>query len=200
MLDLLFRTKMSKSRVCRNPDCRRSTEEPDTLEVIHSMYINPTTTSLQPTLLKKHFVTELDDARCEHCGQFGADSAAHVTEAPDVLLVNFVRFNADMSKNTARIRYGKWLDLGAHVADASLKPVKYQLDGVVHHKGRDLSGDGAAHYIAMAKGPNGTWAALDDEMVAKARFSHVVDPTLVEDLPRGDPDEWTPTILVYTRI
>ena len=124
--------------------------------------------------------------RCDDCSTT-ADTVQTVCleTSPDVLVLQLVRFNADGSKNMARISFREHLNLTQFTTDRE-HPVHYRLVSVVHHQGAIDGG----HYICAAKGPTGAWNEINDKQVRRnVRIGAALKPK----------DDFTPYLLFYVR-
>ena len=69
--------------------------------------------------------------------------------------------------------------------------LRYSLQAVVHHVG----GLDCGHYIAVTKGPCGTWKWIDDRFVTQTTVKAALEPS--HEHKSGDP--WTPYLLFYIK-
>ena len=84
---------------------------------------------------------------------------------PNVLVIDFKRFNARNQKNQILITFPMMeeLDLSEYVIGYRPESYKYELYGVCNHSGGVLGG----HYTAYIKNANGKWFHCNDTMVSE---------------------------------
>ena len=191
-LSLIFDFTRVIPRICRN--CGTQSEGQTERHTVMRLALERGASSLKE-LLRNNFIEHNDYQACGECKVKDSDNIHQVTEAPDILMVYLARTEQTkhgLVKNTAPVKYTQWLDLDPYV-HKDARPVKYQLNGVVHHNGSPEEG----HYVSMVQGQARTWVLLDDDSKPrKVPFSHVTDPRKCKALEGS----WTPVMLVYTRI
>ena len=105
-----------------------------------------------------------------------AQKQRHLLTLPNILVVQLKRFWFDWRENKAGkydeiVTYPEILEINPEFMtesqrkEARKEPQKYQLIGVVVHKGKTL---GKGHYIAYTL-QQGTWFECDDKVVKKVQ-------------------------------
>ena len=126
--------------------------------------------------------------RCRVCHQFEATTelvkSLELATTPEILVVEFRRFNSDGQKDNVHIPFTQWLDLTPYTINRT--PTKYRLMAVVNHSGTLNRG----HYVTVARGPRGNWQRMNDEVVT--------DATVAEALRLSN--DFTPYLLFYAKI
>lgn len=90
---------------------------------------------------------------------------------PDILVVDFKRFNQQIRKNNMTVHFPlNDLDLTKYVVGYDKNSYKYDLYGVCNHSGSTLGG----HYTAYVKNANGKWYHFNDTMVTEIKENSVV--------------------------
>ena len=101
-----------------------------------------------------------------------------ITQAPEVLVVQFGRFDNSANKIFTEMRYPEFLDLNAHREPGFVdEECIYRLDSVVAHKGFDIDG---GHYVASVRSDNGFETIDDDAEIASSLgggFQELLKPT-----------------------
>jgi ubiquitin C-terminal hydrolase len=92
---------------------------------------------------------------------------------PDVLVLDFKRFNNSLRKNQVLIEFPlEGLDLKKYVIGYNKDSYVYDLYGVCNHSGSVMGG----HYTAYIKNPNGKWYLYNDVRVSEVEEKEVVSP------------------------
>lgn len=147
-------------------------------------------------------------ARCQR--KVVAHKRFSVHTPPPVLSLHLKRFDFTYrhgAKITRHVEFDEHLDLAPYMSQATV-PVKYRLFGVLVHSGHTVH---SGHYYSFAKGPNGLWYNMDDELVTQVSlrnvlrqnaymlFYHRVMPTLhpQKPLPSGAQQPQTKVCLVH---
>ena len=92
---------------------------------------------------------------------------------PDVLIIDFKRFNNMMNKNQVLIDFPlEDLDLSKYVIGYNKDKYKYDLYGICNHSGSTMGG----HYTAYVKNANGKWYLFNDLMVTEVPEDKIVTP------------------------
>lgn len=90
---------------------------------------------------------------------------------PEILIVDFKRFNAQSKKNNMLVDFPiNDLDLSKYVIGYDKDSYKYDLYGICNHSGSTLGG----HYTAYVKNANGKWYHFNDTRVEKIKESSIV--------------------------
>ncbi|PPJ58886.1 hypothetical protein CBER1_04449 [Cercospora berteroae] len=101
-----------------------------------------------------------------------------ITQAPEVLFIQFGRFDNLANKIFTEIRYPEFLDLNAHREPGLVdEECIYRLDSVVAHKGSDIDG---GHYVAAVRTIAEGFVVVDDDEIASDRgggFQEALRPT-----------------------
>ena len=143
--------------------------------------------TLQKLLRTNTFADDFVTGReCDNCGTISDTTKTwRLTNAPDILVIQLVRFTKSGSKNTAKVGLGKYLDLSPFIINKTL--AKYRLASLIDHRGSQVSG----HYVCVALNEKGKWKKMDDNTVTDVEsFRGAIDL-------RGD---WTSYLLFYHRI
>jgi len=82
---------------------------------------------------------------------------------PNILVIDFKRFNNKSQKNQVFINFPFDLDLSSYVIGYKKEIYKYQLYGVCNHGGGTMGG----HYTAYVKNANGKWYHFNDTSVSE---------------------------------
>lgn len=82
---------------------------------------------------------------------------------PNILVIDFKRFNNRFQKNQILIQFPFDLDLSNYVIGYKKEMYKYELYGVCNHSGGVMGG----HYTAYVKNANGKWYHYNDTNVAE---------------------------------
>jgi ubiquitin carboxyl-terminal hydrolase 8 len=82
---------------------------------------------------------------------------------PNILVIDFKRFNNRFQKNQILIQFPFDLDLSKYVIGYKKEMYKYELYGVCNHSGGVMGG----HYTAYVKNANGKWYHYNDTNVAE---------------------------------
>lgn len=102
-----------------------------------------------------------DCYNCDNCNQKGVTAYKKTTfwRLPEVLVIQFVRFNFYHQKNSRFVDYPIWdLDMTKYVSYPEKSRQLYDLYGVSCHLGSTLAG----HYWSICK-VNQNWVVLDDD-------------------------------------
>ncbi|WPB00667.1 uncharacterized protein RHO25_005287 [Cercospora beticola] len=103
-----------------------------------------------------------------------------ITQAPEVLFIQFGRFDNLANKIFTEIRYPEFLDLNAHREPGLVdEECIYRLDSVVAHKGSDID---SGHYVAAVRriDEDGFLVVDDSDEIAVSRggdFQEMLKPT-----------------------
>ena len=140
------------------------------------------------------------DATCNHTSNRPRTQC--ITAAPDLLCIQVRRFYHDFRsggtsrprKNSQRVVFDERIDLSAYLEGQQLgtRGLQYRLVAAVHQIGALNSG----HYICVARGPNGQWRELNDDVVRRVRREDATDPQ-----GKGKKrSELTPYLLFWERV
>ncbi|KAF2212965.1 hypothetical protein CERZMDRAFT_90530 [Cercospora zeae-maydis SCOH1-5] len=108
------------------------------------------------------------------------EAVTTITHAPEVLFIQFGRFDNFANKISTQISYPEILDLNMHREPGFVdEECIYRLDAVVAHKGRDIDG---GHYVAaVRKHHEEGFVVIDDaDEIASSRgggFQEMLRPT-----------------------
>jgi ubiquitin C-terminal hydrolase len=92
---------------------------------------------------------------------------------PNILVIDFKRFNNQSKKNQILITFPIDLDLSKYVIGYKPESYKYELYGVCNHSGSVLGG----HYTSFIKNANGKWYHFNDNEVTElASNDSIVSP------------------------
>lgn len=113
-----------------------------------------------------------------------------ITKAPDILILSLGRFAGGRRKVSHRVAYQENLDLDEFAA-ADGGRIRYRLNGVVMHKGRNLS---SGHYVASVtcRDPAGTYCIVNDNVVG--------EPSRDESVLLNPQDRGQAYLLVYSKV
>jgi ubiquitin carboxyl-terminal hydrolase 2 len=90
---------------------------------------------------------------------------------PDILVIDFKRFNYEMKKNNILIDFPlENLNLSKYVIGYDTHSYIYDLYGVCNHSGSTMGG----HYTAYVKNANGKWYHFNDTQVSEIKQSNIV--------------------------
>jgi ubiquitin carboxyl-terminal hydrolase 8 len=89
---------------------------------------------------------------------------------PDILVIDFKRFNYKNQKNQILITFPIDLDLSSYVIGYKKNSYKYELYGVCNHSGGSMGG----HYTSYVKNANNKWYHFNDRIVSEIRNSDVI--------------------------
>ncbi|TAQ85144.1 hypothetical protein B7494_g6534 [Chlorociboria aeruginascens] len=114
--------------------------------------------------LQKYMDEEVEDYRCEQCGDKGTKHRLQqIGFGPDTLIIGMKRFRYDGAKDNSRVEVQPILDLSPYQFPGVTKPLLYELCAVIKHFGNTVSG----HYVASAKARDSTWYCFDDQQMCK---------------------------------
>jgi len=82
---------------------------------------------------------------------------------PNILVIDFKRFNNQSKKNQILITFPTDLDLSKYVIGYKPESYKYELYGVCNHSGSVMGG----HYTSFIKNANGKWYHFNDNEVSE---------------------------------
>jgi ubiquitin C-terminal hydrolase len=117
----------------------------------------------QETLNKKE-----KDWTCDKCNICApSQKTMRLWKNPHVLIVSLKRFDHNLNKNTTDVNAPVVLELSPFCLHTEMQ--SYELVAVAHHMGSVGSG----HYNCICKHPNGTWYAIDDQLVREAQLKEV---------------------------
>ena len=126
--------------------------------------------------------------RCGVCHQFVATTelvrSLELHTTPEILIVEFRRFNSNGQKDNVHIPFTQWLDLTPYTINRT--PTKYRLMAVVHHSGTLNRG----HYVTVARGPRGEWQRMNDQIVSDTTVTEALRPS----------NDFAPYLLLYAKI
>ena len=126
--------------------------------------------------------------RCGVCHQFEATTelvkSLELATTPEMLVVEFRRFNTNRQKDNVHIPFTQWLELTPYTINRT--PTKYRLMAVVHHSGTLSRG----HYVTVARGPRGEWQRMNDQVVSDTTVTEALRPS----------SDFSPYLLFYAKI
>jgi ubiquitin carboxyl-terminal hydrolase 2 len=90
---------------------------------------------------------------------------------PDILIIDFKRFNFEMKKNNILIDFPlENLDLSKYIIGYDKHTYIYELYGVCNHSGSTIGG----HYTAYVKNANEKWYHFNDTQVSEIKQTNIV--------------------------
>lgn len=204
MINAMFKVEIRTRRKCMRKGCGHiHTKQHTDHEFGLSIGITDPAKNLNISkYLDRYFQTRTDDdAKCDKC-HFKSSMPRIMTieAAPEVLIVQFKRFQTEMVMRRGRVtgtvirklesnvHFDVWLDLSKYQTDPAHREagsLRYKLSSVVYHEG----GKDGGHYVARVTGPLGV-RYVNDNSVERATLSSLIQPR-----DRG----FTPYVLVYTR-
>jgi ubiquitin C-terminal hydrolase len=127
--------------------------------------------------------------KCDKCGDNSEVKHRYqkIDHSPDVLIVQFKRFDHDGRKDSLAVPFSSVLDLNSHRAEDNEIPSVYELSAVVSHRGSL----GVGHYRCTAMGSEKNWHTFDDQRMSRATAKEAVDS--------GKGGGWTPYLLFFQR-
>lgn len=146
---------------------------------------------------------DLPDLRCEsdacvvdHPEGRNRTRRTRIVHGPELLVIQLLRFNFDLNvmnlvKNPYRVPFRERLDLSEWTVDNTA--LKYQLHGVVAHRGASTS---SGHYLAALQCQNGSDVATANDM----SIGISSDREWLLAPRRGDGDEFDSYLLVYQKV
>ena len=183
----LFRHELVKTSKCSF--CGSSSDAEEVDNVLRIRFEGDTT--LDQILKDTTFGNNLIPGKhCDSCNSSAdTDQIVHLETSPDILVLQLVRFNANGSKNMARVSFTEHLDLTRFTVEqkyGDIVSTHYRLASVVHHQGTMNGG----HYICVTKNPAGLWNEVNDITVGRnVGIGAALDPK----------DDFTPYLLFYVR-
>ncbi|CAK9078885.1 Ubiquitin carboxyl-terminal hydrolase 17-like protein C (Deubiquitinating enzyme 2) [Durusdinium trenchii] len=161
-LSSLFESKVSYNLSCAHCAHSRTTQTEAFSHLSLDLPDQPTTVD---TLLDHYFgVTDLDDYKCDACGQRGAQRTTQPESLAKVLVLQLKRFGHTGAKRQARVSLQESLKLAGNI---------FQLHGVVFHRGSTIH---FGHYVAATSsrfskadsdGDDNSWTMFNDETVRR---------------------------------
>lgn len=152
----MFRIRTKTTWKC--DDCKHTHERQDGDLGILLGIPNSDQNAFLDGCLRNHFrIEEVEGLGCDsqECdGKRGKRARKpQIVHGPEILVIQIKRMDTDMSTGISR---KVWTNVGIQkrldLADCSTGALKYQLIGIVAHKGPNLS---AGHYVAMVRSPDG---------------------------------------------
>ena len=128
--------------------------------------------------------------KCDKCGD--STEVKHryqkIDHSPDILVVQFKRFDWDGRKDSLAVPFSSVLDLNRYRSEGNEIHSVYELCAVVSHHGSL----GGGHYRCTAMGADKNWHIFDDQRMSRATVKEAVDP--------GRGGGWTPYLLFFQRM
>jgi ubiquitin carboxyl-terminal hydrolase 2/21 len=101
------------------------------------------------------------------------DKSIEFFSLPEILVIDFKRFNNSLRKNQVLIDYPlEDLDLSKYVIGYNKEDYKYDLYGICNHSGSVMGG----HYTSYVKNENGKWYHFNDLSVSEIVKEKLVSP------------------------
>lgn len=139
--------------------------------------------------LKKYMDEIVEGYKCDKCGDSSEVKHRYqkIDHSPDVLVVQFKRFDWDGSKDSLAVPFSSVLDLSQYRAKSNKIHSVYELSAVVSHRGSV----GGGHYRCTAIGADKNWHIFDDHQMSRT--------TVKEATNSGKGGGWTPYLLFFHR-
>lgn len=137
--------------------------------------------------LQQYMVETVEDYRCDSCKD--KTTIKHrkqlISYAPEILTISLKRTDDRGRKLNNAVAIKPTIDL-TNYRDAGIRePLRYELVGIIKHKGTLEFG----HYTSACKGPDGDWYGFDDQQKSKTSLAAAVSSS------KG----FTPYILYFQR-
>eukprot|EP00898_Chlorokybus_atmophyticus_P001530 jgi/Chlat1/2378/Chrsp17S02645 len=91
--------------------------------------------------------------------------------APNILTIQFKRFDPAGGKMDRHVAFGERLNIRPYMRTSQGGPLEYELYAVLVHAGRSTH---SGHYYCFAKSPSGMWYSMDDSRVSLVSQSTVL--------------------------